>query len=137
MVSLEFCYLLLWRQRNKRLLFKLNSQFSHAMLYEALWPSNNEIFLCNNFRKLPRSKATSYMLSGVSKCCTKFSKSCTNTNICGKQSQTEKCHILPAVQFICSVHFTATYRRVSEQTKADIVWTVKWWMLVLRHNKSD
>jgi len=50
----------------ERLLFQLNCLFSQEVLYEALWPTNHGIFICNN--------DTRYMVSGVSKSCTKILK---------------------------------------------------------------
>jgi hypothetical protein len=43
------------------------------------------------------------------------------TNTCG----TEKCHLLPAVHFICSLQYEATISTVTEQTAADILCAVK------------
>ena len=113
----------------KRLLFKINCLLSQAEFYETLWQKNHKIFVCSSLRKFSHPKPPGIWCPEFRKFAQKFLKRA-QTQILWKVTITEKCHLLPAVNFICSVHDEATSRTVNERNNA-----VKCWMLNVRHNK--
>jgi len=77
-----------------RLLFKLSSLFSQAVLCEVLWLTNHEIFM-QKFEKISTNRDHRYTLSGVSKHCKPIPK------LANSQIIVERSHICEMSPVAC------------------------------------
>jgi hypothetical protein len=94
------------------------------VFYGALWLTNHEIFMGNNLKKM--NIYEDHQEYGVwnFEILTKVLKRAKNKYL-WNVTITEKYHLLPAVRFICSFQYEATFSTVTERTEADILCAVK------------
>jgi hypothetical protein len=97
------------------------------------WAEESRIYF-QQFEKITTYEDHEDYVVEIFEFCTNFLKLVENKYL-WNVTITEKCHLLPAAHFICSVQYEATFSTVTERTEADILCAVTCWMLNVTHNK--